>query len=104
MLEAELKQCRDKREKVHQAPSVVDETALKNIVARKHAMQSGAQCPEPTGPAMRSVVLPSDKSGRLYAEVVQRGRVPTHKLTVRSRGEQQPEAIKQLLKTKINPC
>jgi len=104
VLETELKQCRDKQDKVHQAPSVVDETALNDIVARKHATQSGAPCPEPTGPAMRSVVLPSNKSGRLYVEVVQRGRVPTHKLTVRSRGEQQPEAIKQLLKTKINPC
>jgi hypothetical protein len=51
---------------------------------------------------MRHVALP-DKASMHYAAAVQELKDKTYKMTVRSRGAQPPETIKQLLKTKINP-
>ena len=91
-----------KQARVHQRPSLADEIALDDTVTRKHGTPSFVSCPEPAGEVTRSVALPNDKVGRLYAATIQEKKVQTYKLTVRSRGAHPPESIKKLLKAKIN--
>jgi len=47
---------------------------------------------------VQAVALPS----RQYATVIKQARPTNYKMTVRSRGVQQPEEIKKILKTKIS--
>ena len=101
-LETELKQCRDMQAKMHQTPSPVGAKALEEEAVKEHSTPSTARSPEPTEVALRHVALPMEKT-RSYATAVREPKVTGFKLTVKSRAEQPPDSIKQMLKANINP-
>jgi FtsZ-binding cell division protein ZapB len=102
-LETELNQCKDKQAKMHQTPSIAGTTALEEPAVKEHSVPSTATRPEPTEVALLHVALPTEKTSRSYVAAVQETKATAFKMTVRSRGEQSPDSIKQLLKTNINP-
>jgi hypothetical protein len=84
-MNAELEECRRKIAKVHRAPSLI-------------------LSQEPAGMTARGVAPSGSRVGKLYSEALgSRKNLKRFKLTVKCKGNQPPETIKGLIKSKINP-
>ena len=117
----EPKLCRDKLEKKHRAPSLgeakepernkekrqgMPSTGIRtelNGVPTRYVAQPNVNSTEPNGEPTRNEALPNVNKRMNYAEAVQGTKTKTYKITVKSTGAHQPDEIKQILKTKINP-
>ena len=99
----ELKLCRDKLAKEHRAPSLCEEMEQEKKDETRQGTPSTEIRPEPFGEPTRYVALPNVNTRKNYAEAVQGTKNKTYKITVKSTGAHPPDAIKQILKTKLNP-
>jgi len=99
-LETELQSCMEQQAEVQQTPSVNDTNVQRGTTVRLHGPPSIGSIPVPAEMGAQKVAPPS----RQYAIVVKETRPTKYKMTVHSRGVQQPEEIKQILKTKISPA
>jgi hypothetical protein len=99
----ELKQYREKLAKGHRAPSVGGATEQEKKEDTRHGMPSTAPRTEPFVESTRNLALPNFNTRRNYAQAVQGTKCKTYNMTVKSRGANPPDTIKQTLKTNINP-
>jgi hypothetical protein len=89
--------------KVQQTPSNADTTEQSGPRERLHGTTSTGLTSVPAEEGAQRGALPTGNMNRQYATVVKETKPTKYKMTVCSRGTQEPEEIKQLLKTKINP-
>jgi hypothetical protein len=102
-LETELKRCREKQAEVQQTPSIADTTEQSGPRARLHGTIFVRLTSVPAEVGAQKGALPTGNMSRQYATVVKEAKSTKYKMAFRSRSTRQPEEIKQLLKTKINP-